>query len=78
MNQEDETQQIAQIFVNLGAEQTMARQMARQLIKRAEQRSHEEGISKTEALKELLEVAVYGAQGMLKPSDEANFDKEKS
>ena len=77
MNQEDETQQIAQIFVNLGAEQTMARQMARQLIKRAEQRSDEEDISKTEALKELLEVAVYGAQGMLKPSDEANFDKEK-
>jgi len=63
--------------VNLGAEQPMARQMARQLIKLAEQRSHEEDISKTEALKELLEVAVYGAQGMLKPSDEANFDKEK-
>jgi 16S rRNA C1402 N4-methylase RsmH len=77
MNQEDEIQQIAQIFVNLGAEQTMARQMARQLIKRAEQRSHEEDISKTEALKELLEVAVYGAQGMLKPSDEANFDTKK-
>ena len=77
MNQEDETQQIAQIFVNLGAGQTMARQMARQLIKRAEQRSNEEDISKTEALKELLEVAVYGAQGMLKPSDEANFDTKK-
>jgi hypothetical protein len=48
--------------------------MARQLTKRAEQRSRNENISKTDALRELLEVAVYGAQGMLKPSDQADLE----
>jgi hypothetical protein len=51
--------------------------MAGQLVKRAEQRAKEGTISKTEALSELLEVAVCGAQGRLKPSDEANFEDKK-
>ena len=76
MNRENEAEQVAKIFQNLGAEKSLAMQMAKQLIKRAEQREKEGNISKTEALKELLEVAVYGAQGMLKPSDEANFDSK--
>lgn len=67
----DETEQVTKIFLNLGAEPKLALQMAKQLLKRAEQRSNEEEISKSEALKELLEVAVYGAQGMLKPGDDA-------
>jgi hypothetical protein len=78
MTIENEVEKVAQIFSNLGAEQKIALQMAKQLLKRAEQRSEEEDISKTAALKELLEVAVYGAQGMLKPSDEANFDQKNS
>ena len=78
MTIEKEVEKVAQIFSNLGAEQKIALQMAKQLLKRAEQRSEEEDISKTAALKELLEVAVYGAQGMLKPSDEANFDQKNS
>ena len=78
MNQEDETEQVAKIFLNLGAEKKMALQMAGQLVKRAEQRAKEGIISKTEALRELLEVAVCGAQGRLKPSDEANFEDKKS
>ncbi|MDA8775221.1 hypothetical protein N9N13_05785 [Opitutales bacterium] len=77
MNQEDETEQVAKIFLNLGAEKKMALQMAGQLVKRAEQRAKEGIISKTEALRELLEVAVCGAQGRLKPSDEANFEDKK-
>ncbi|MBT3668332.1 MAG: hypothetical protein HN548_12715 [Opitutae bacterium] len=77
MNQENETEQVARIFLNLGAEKKLALQMAGQLIKRAEQRAKEGTISKTEALSELLEVAVCGAQGRLKPSDEANFDDKK-
>ena len=78
MTIENEVEKVAQIFSNLGAEQKIALQMAKQLLKRAEQRSEEEDISKTAALKELLEVAVYGAQGMLKPSDEASFDQKNS
>jgi 16S rRNA C1402 N4-methylase RsmH len=73
MREENESEQVAQIFTNLGAEEKVALQMARQLTKRAEQRSRNENISKTAALRELLEVAVYGAQGMLKPSDQADL-----
>jgi len=73
----DETEQVTKIFLNLGAESKLALQMAKQLLKRAEQRSHEEEISKSEALKELLEVAVYGAQGMLKPADDAQSHQKK-
>ncbi len=72
MREEKEVQEIAKLFLNLGAEEKMATQMAKQLLKRAEQRSENEKITKTLALKELLEVAIYGAQGRLKPSDEAN------
>ena len=74
MREENESEQVAQIFINLGAEEKVALQMARQLTKRAEQRSRNENISQTDALRELLEVAVYGAQGMLKPSDQADLE----
>lgn len=74
MREENESEQVARIFTNLGAEEKVALQMARQLTKRAEQRSRNENISKTDALRELLEVAVYGAQGMLKPSDQADLE----
>ena len=74
MREKNESEQVAQIFTNLGAEEKVALQMARQLTKRAEQRSRNENISKTDALRELLEVAVYGAQGMLKPSDQADLE----
>ena len=73
----DETEQVTKIFLNLGAEPKLALQMAKQLLKRAEQRSNDEEVSKTEALKELLEVAVYGAQGMLKPGDDAQSQQKK-
>ena len=77
MTEANETEQVTKIFPNLGAEPKLALQMAKQLLKRAEQRSNEEEVSKTEALKELLEVAVYGAQGMLKPGDDAQSQQKK-
>jgi hypothetical protein len=77
MTDENETEQVTEIFLNLGAEPKLALQMAKQLLKRAQQRSNEEEISKTEALKDLLEVAVYGAQGMLKPADDAQSHQKK-
>ena len=52
MKQEEETEQVAKIFLNLGAEKKMALQMAGQLVKRADQRAKEGTISKTEALSE--------------------------
>ncbi|MDC3335209.1 hypothetical protein OAV71_01760 [Opitutales bacterium] len=78
MRDEKEVQEITKLFLNLGAEEKMATQMAKQLLKRAEQRSENEKITKTLALKELLEVAIYGAQGRLKPSDEANSATKKA
>ena len=77
MTDANETEQVTKIFLNLGAESKLALQMAKQLLKRAEQRSLEEQISKSEALKELLEVAGYGAQGMLKPTDDAQSHQKK-
>ena len=71
---DQETENVAKIFINLGAEHESALRMSKQLLKRAEQRSAEQKISKTEALNELLKVAVYGAQGMLKPGDEAKSE----
>ena len=41
MNQENEAEQVAKIFQNLGAEKSLAMQMGKQLIKRAEQREKE-------------------------------------
>ena len=78
MRDEKEVQEITKLFLNLGAKDKMATQMAKQLLKRAEQRSENEKITKTLALKELLEVAIYGAQGRLKPSDEANSATKKA
>ena len=74
MNPEDEIEKVSEIFLNLGAENEQARLMARQLIKRAEQRAVEKGSSKVAELQKLLEVSVFGAQGRLKPSDEADFE----
>ena len=69
MDSSTETKKVSEIFINLGADPKIALQMSRQLIKKADQRSNELGITKTEALNELLKVAVYGAQGMLKPEE---------
>tara|TARA_B100000925_G_scaffold256910_1_gene210999 strand:+ start:514 stop:759 length:246 start_codon:yes stop_codon:yes gene_type:complete len=75
VNPEEEIEKVSEIFLNLGAESQQARIMARQLIKRAEQRAEEKNGSKVEELQKLLEVSVFGAQGRLKPSDEADFER---
>jgi len=62
------------IFQNMGADRESARRMARQLIKRAEQKSKEEKSSKIIELQKLLELSIYGAQGMLKPDEKDSFD----
>ena len=74
MNRE-EIENVAKLFKNLGAEEKQAEIMAKQLLKRAEQLAKERKSSKTEELQKLLEVSIYGAQGMLKPSQERDFDQ---
>ena len=63
----NETEQIAVIFRNLGADKEQAIMMARQLIKRAEQLAKEKSSTKVSELQALLETAICGAQGTLKP-----------
>ena len=63
----DEIDQVAQIFQNLGAEKDKAVTMASQLIKRAEQLANENESSKVDELQTVLETAICGAQGILKP-----------
>ena len=58
-----EHEQLTQLCQNLGASAAQAAVMASQLLKRAEQISAERGISREQALKELLEVVVKGRAG---------------
>ena len=64
---EDEILKVAAIFQNLGADERQAKTMSSQLINRAEQLSAERNTSKVEELQKLLEVAVLGAKGEIKP-----------
>ena len=74
MKEEDSINQVMGIFQNMGADRESTRRMARQLIKRAEQKSKEEKSSKIIELQKLLELSIYGAQGMLKPDEKDSFD----
>ena len=76
MNEEESISQVAKIFQNMGAEKEVARRMATQLVKRAEQKAQENQSSKIIELQRLLELAVYGAQGLLKPEENGDFDEK--
>ena len=71
MNETNEVIEVARVFKNLGADEAKAQVMARQIIKRAERIAEEKRSSKVDELRKLLEIAVLGAQGLLKPSDQA-------
>ena len=77
MNEKKEVIEIARVFQNLGANEAQAQVMARQIIKRAERIAEEKESSKIDELRKLLEIAVLGAQGLLKPSDQALLDPKK-
>lgn len=70
MKKEEEAAKIAEIFTGLGAEKNQALVMAKQLLKRSEQLAKEKKSTQVEELKKLLEVAVLGAQGLVKPPDD--------
>jgi hypothetical protein len=65
--------QVSQIFLNLGAHSVQAEVMAQQLVRRARQKSEETGSSFVSELQALLETAVHGAQGSLKPADQGAY-----
>ncbi len=71
---DEEIQQVAKIFQNLGAEKEQAITMSRQLIKRAEQLAKQNESSKYSELQALLETAICGAQGELKPDKKGDSD----
>ena len=77
MNEAKEVIEIARVFKNLGADEAKAQVMARQIIKRAERIAEEKESSKIDELRKLLEIAVLGAQGLLKPSDQAGLGPKK-
>ena len=77
MNETNEVIEVARVFKNLGADEAKAEVMASQIIKRAERTAKEKESSKVDELRKLLEIAVLGAQGLLKPSDQALFDPKK-
>ena len=74
MKEEEERNQVARVFENMGADKESAQRMAGQLIKRAEQKAEENKTTKIIELQKLLELSIYGAQGMLKPDEKDSFD----
>ena len=76
MKEEEEINQVAQVFQNMGADRQSAERMAGQLIKRAEQKAKENKTSKIIELQKLLELSIYGAQGLLKPEKKGGFDEK--
>ena len=77
MNETNEVIEVARVFKNLGADEAKAEVMASQIIKRAERIAKEKKSSKVDELRKLLEIAVLGAQGLLKPSDQAVLGPQK-
>ena len=77
MNETNEVIEVARVFKNLGADEAKAEVMASQIIKRAERIAKEKESSKVDELRKLLEIAVLGAQGLLKPSDQALLHPKK-
>lgn len=67
MNTEEELEQIESLFQRLGAESGQATVMARQIVKRADQWVEERGITRVEAMKQLLELVVSGRSGETPP-----------
>ncbi|MDQ8203368.1 hypothetical protein [Pelagicoccus sp. SDUM812003] len=63
MGKEEEERQIAQLLQQMGASQNQAVVMARQLSKRADQISSDEGCSRFDALRRLLEMVKSGREG---------------
>lgn len=63
MSDEGEIEQLTAVFRQLGAEDSQAETMARQLSKRADQIALSEGIDRVAALKRLLEMVRRGRAG---------------
>lgn len=74
MKEEGESNQVARIFENMGADKESAERMAGQLIKRAEQKALENKTTKIIELQKLLELSIYGAQGLLKPDENGDLE----
>ena len=74
MKEEEESNQVARVFENMGADKESAKRMAGQLIKRAEQKAEENKTSKIIELQKLLELSIYGAQGLLKPEENGDLE----
>lgn len=63
MNESREIEQLAEAFRQLGAGESQALVMARQLSKRATQVSQERGLSRLDALRDLLRLVQAGRSG---------------
>lgn len=62
-----ELEKITQLCVRLGAAPEQAATMAAQLLKRSEQLAASRGLSREEAMRQLLEILIQGRQGNVPP-----------
>ena len=77
MKAEQKISEVTKIFAKLGASEKQAKTMASQLCKRAEQVAKKENLSEFDVSKELLEIAILGAQGMTKSKENPQFEEKK-
>jgi len=76
MEAEEEQERLRELLVRLGAEPRQARTMARQLAKRADQLSSERGVSREQAMDELLRLVVAGRRGETPPGFEGEGEEK--
>ena len=69
MTDESEHKKLTLLLRNLGAEESAAKVMANQLLKRADQLAKERSISRVEALDYLLKVTIAGREGRVYEGD---------
>jgi len=70
VNAEEELGQIEGLLGKMGASESQAKVMAKQLVKRADQLAQERGNSRVEAMRELLELVAAGRAGESPPGFE--------
>lgn len=64
MTEIEEIEQLSKVFVNLGSDESQAKTMATQVVKRAGQLAKQRGKGRVEALQYLMNLVVSGRSGV--------------
>ena len=68
MSGQEEIEQLKKAFLSLGADESQANVMAKQISKRASQWVEERGMERLQAIQKLMELVVAGRSGLVPPN----------